>query len=90
MPLRISAIIQLGYPLLNTVGHFMDRLNTKTHPPLYKTYMHIYWFCNATVPYSPSHYSPFSLPLHASHFTEHLNNAFNNKVSAHNSKCIYH
>ena len=26
---RISEIIQLGYPLINAVGHFMDRLDTK-------------------------------------------------------------
>ena len=26
---RISEIIQLGYPLINAVGHFIDRLYTK-------------------------------------------------------------
>ena len=31
---RISEIIQLGYPLINAVGHFIDRLDTK-HTRLY-------------------------------------------------------
>ena len=31
MALCNSATVQLGYPLINAVGHFMGRLNTKTH-----------------------------------------------------------
>ena len=60
---RISTIIQLGYLLINAVGHFMACLNIKTHPPLYKTYLHRYGFCNTTAPYSPPLHSPFSLPF---------------------------
>ena len=86
----ISTIIQLGYPLINAVGHFMARLNTKTHPHLYKTYPHRYGFCNATAPYSLPHHSPFSLPLLTSRltsrFAKRLNNAFNNKMGTRDSK----
>ena len=34
MPPRSSGITQFGYPLINAVGHFMARLNTK-HTRLY-------------------------------------------------------
>ena len=83
---RISTIIQLGYPPINAVGHFMARLNTKAHPPLYKTYPRRYGFCNATAPYSPPHHSPFSLPFRASRFAKRLKNTFNNKMGTHDSK----
>ena len=85
MALQISTIIQLEYLPINAVRHFMAHLNTKTHPPLYKTYLLGYGFCNATAPYSPPHHSPFSLPLRSSHFAKCLNNAFNNKISTHDS-----
>ena len=83
---QISTIIQLGYLPINAVGHFMACLNTKVHPPLYKTYPRRYVFCNATAPYSPPHHSPFSLPFRASRFAKHLKNAFNNKMGTHDSK----
>ena len=86
MALRISTITQLGYPPINAVLHFMARLNTKTHPPLYKTYLRRYGFCNTMSPYNPPHHSPFSLPLYTSRFTKRLNNAFNNKMGTHDSK----
>ena len=86
MALQISTIIQLGYPPINPVGHFMACLNTKAHPLLYKTYPLRYGFCNATAPYSPPHHSPFSLPLRTSRFAKLLNNAFNNKMGTHDSK----
>ena len=82
----ISTIIQLGYPPINAVGHFMACVNTKTHPPLCQTYPHKYGFCNAMAQYNPPHHSPFSLPLRASRFAKCLNNAFNNKMDTHDSK----
>ena len=39
MPLRSSGIIQLGYQLINAVGHFMARLDTK-HTCLYIKHTH--------------------------------------------------
>ena len=64
MPPRSSGIIQLGYLLINAVGHFMIRLNTK-HTRLYiKTYPHRCGFCSTTAPHTPPYQSPFSfLPL---------------------------
>ena len=72
--------------LINVVGQFITHLNTKTHLPLYKTYLCRYGFCNATAPYSPSHHSPFSLSLRAICHAKRLNNAFNNKMGTHDSK----
>ena len=58
MLLRISEIIQLGYPLINAVGHFMDRLDTK-HTRLYIKHTRVDVFCSTTAPYTPPFQSPF-------------------------------
>ena len=83
---QISAIILLGYPPINAVGHFMACLNTK-HTRLYikhacvdmgfvMRWLHI--VCHTIC--------LLAFPLHTSCFAKRLNNAFNNKMGTQDSK----
>ena len=49
---QMLVILQLGYLLINVKEHFMGCLNTKTHRPLYKIYLHRYVLCNMRATYS--------------------------------------
>ena len=76
MPLRSSGIIQLGYPLINVVGHFMARLDTK-HTHLYIKHTRV----DVGFVAQQLHILRHTICLLASflctsHLTKHLNNAF--------------
>ena len=76
MPLRSSGIIQLGYPLINTVGHFMARLNTK-HTRLYIKHIHLDVRFVAQQLHILCHTNRLLASfLFASRLTKRLNNAF--------------
>ena len=86
MALQISAIIQLGYPPINAVAHFMAHLNAKTHVPLYKHTRVNMGFVTRRLYIVHHTIHLLTSPLRASFFTKCLNNAFNNKMGTHDSK----
>ena len=75
-PKRSSGIIHLGYPLINAVGHFMARLDTK-HTRLYIKYTRIHVGFLAQWLHILHHTNRLLASfICASHLTKRLNNAF--------------
>ena len=81
MPPRSSGIIQLGYPLINAVGHLMARLNTK-HTRLYVKHSRVdVGFVAQRLHFLRHTNRLLASFLCASRLTKRLNNAFiNNKM----------